>query len=362
MRILTCPPDYFGVDYVINPWMEGQIGCVEPNRARAQWDALFADVSRSASVMQVAPVEGSPDMCFTANAALVENGRAVPARFRMSERRGEERPFASWFRDHSFVVEPLPETDPFEGEGDALFQPERALLWAGYGVRTALKTHIALAQTFDVEVVSLRLIDQRFYHLDTCFAPLPGGRLMYYPAAFDARSRDEIEARIPSAARLEVSDADAMGFACNALRVGDRLFMNSASDALVRGLAGWGFEARIHPVDEFLKAGGGVKCLSLLLDQPERTHIANLPPSPIRTAQVELAGHLLDDGLLRRALDLVTEHSGSFRVDRLDLAERKDQTSRTSLHLVGPSEQHLDDIVAGLEELGATQITLDGSN
>lgn len=362
MRILTCPPDYFGVDYAINPWMEGQIGLVDARRAREQWDALFEDVSRTATVTQVAPVEGSPDMCFTANAALVENGRAVPARFRMSERHGEEAPFARWFRDNAFEVCDLPVADPFEGEGDALFQPGRPLLWAGYGVRTAIKTHLALADHFEIEVVSLRLVDQRFYHLDTCFAPLPGGRLLYYPAAFDARSRAEIAARIPSANRLEVSDADARGFACNVLRVDNRLFMNSASESLVTTLANWGFETRIHRVDEFLKAGGGVKCLSLLLDQPTFERPASPPVCPIQCAQIELAGHLLDDGLLRRALDIVTEHCGSFRVDDLDLAERKDQTSRTSLQIVAPSAQHLDDIVSELAELGAAPITLGGKH
>jgi len=364
MRILVCPPAHFGVDYVINPWMEGQIGLVDRARAHAQWSALFDDVARSASVSEVAPINGSPDMVFTANAALVSGRRAVPARFRMPERQTEESHFIDWFRANAFDVVSIGESDPFEGEGDALFQPGQPLLWAGYGVRTALETHVALAAAFETEVVSLRLVDQRFYHLDTCFAPLPGGRVMYYPAAFDERSRHEIEARIPADRRLEVSDADAMGFACNVLRVDERLFLNSASDTLRDGLADWGFEARVHPVDEFLKAGGGVKCLSLILDQlevPENDASPLVPASPIRAAQIELAGHLLDDGLLRSALDIVTDGCGSFRVDRLDLAERKDQASRTSLRVVAPNESLLDQIIDRLGQLGATPIELASS-
>lgn len=360
MRILSCPPDHFDVDYVINPWMEDQIGRVDHDRARAQWQALFEDLARVVAVDQVAPEPGLPDMCFTANAGLVDGERCVPARFRMRERRGEEARFSEWFTRAGFGVEPLADADPFEGEGDALFQPGRPLLWAGYGVRTALETHRPLAETFGVEVVSLRLVDQRFYHLDTCFAPLPEDRLLYYPAAFDARSNATIEARVPAEQRIAVSDADARAFACNALRVDDRIFLNAASDALVAALAAWGFEARQHPVDEFLKAGGAVKCLTLQLEQPAFARTAP-PSSTIRAADVTLAGHLLDAGLLRRALDHISDGSGSFRVDALDLAERKDQPSRVDLRVVAPDAPHLDRILAGLEQIGAEVVSAESA-
>jgi N-dimethylarginine dimethylaminohydrolase len=359
MRILTCPPAHFGVDYVINPWMEGQVGRVDREQAYAQWAALIEDVARFASVEQVEPHPRTPDMCFTANAALVLGDRAVPARFRNAERRAEEGPFAEWLTDDGHHLAPLADDAPFEGEGDALFQPGEPLLWAGYGVRTALESHVGLAERFGVEVVSLRLVDARFYHLDTCFAPLPGGRIVYYPPAFDARSRREIERRIPAARRLAVGDADAMGFACNALRIGDRLFLNAASDALREALAEWGFETRIHSVAEFLRAGGGVKCLSLLLEQAPIEASADVPPCAVRAASVELRGDLLDDGLLRRALDVVTDAGGSFRVEALDLAERKDQASVARLRVAAPDAELLDAITDGLAALGAAPVALD---
>ncbi|MEM9174862.1 MAG: hypothetical protein AAGC67_06480 [Myxococcota bacterium] len=358
MRVLTCPPDHFDVDYVINPWMEGQVGQVDRARARAQWDALFEDVARVAHVETVAPRADSPDMCFAANAALLHAGEAVPARFRNAERRAEETSFIAWLEGDGQRIWPVAGRDPFEGEGDALFQPGEPLLWAGYGVRTALEAHVSLAETFGVEVASLRLVDVRFYHLDTCFTPLPGGRVMYYPAAFDARSRGEIERRIPASHRLAVDDADAMAFACNALRVGERLFMNDASDGLRASLAAWGFEARCHPVSEFLRAGGGVKCLSLLLEQADFSGPERVPRSPIQATDVALRGDLLDDGILRRALDVVTDGSGSFRVDALDLAERKDQPSTARLRVVAPDADHLDAIVDRLTGVGAERITL----
>ncbi len=359
MRILVCPPKFFGVDYVINPWMEGQIGRVDRSVAQAQWDRLTASFAEHATVEEVEPRDGSPDMCFTANAGLSAFGRVIPARFRMPERAGEEEPFADWFTRAGFEVVSLPGDDPFEGEGDALFQPGEPLLWAGYGVRSALETHLSLGQTFGVEVVSLRLVDPRFYHLDTCFAPLPEGRLMYYPAAFDERSQRAIERRIPAEKRLAVDDEDAMNFACNVLRLGDRLFLNRADKKLRQSLAAWDFEAIERPVSEFLKAGGGVKCLSMILDQPPFERISPPPPSEIRTTQVVLKGHLLDTGGLNRALDLVADAGASFRVTTLSLAERKDQESRAELHVVAPSKERLDGVVAELMNIGAQPMALE---
>jgi lysine-ketoglutarate reductase/saccharopine dehydrogenase-like protein (TIGR00300 family) len=360
MRILVCPPEFFGVDYVINPWMEGQLGRVDRALARAQWDALVEAFAAHTSIEVVAPCKGSPDMCFTANAGLTAFGRVIPARFRNPERSGEEQPFTDWFAGADFDVVSLPGDDPFEGEGDALFQPGESLLWAGYGVRSALETHTLLGQTFGTEVVSLRLVDPRFYHLDTCFAPLPEGRLLYYPAAFDEKSRRAIERRIPRPKRIEVSDRDAVGFACNVLRLDDQLFLNQASEPLRASLSKWGFETNVQPVGEFLKAGGGVKCLSMILDQTPFTRATPAPASPIRATQVELKGHLLDTGGLNRALDIVTDAGGSFRMTSLSLAERKDQESRAVLRVVAPSQDRLEGVVAELMSIGAQPMEREG--
>lgn len=356
MRILVCPPKYFGVDYVINPWMEGQIGRVDRSLAHAQWQALVDGFAATASVEEIEPRDGSPDMCFTANAGLTAFDRVIPARFRMPERAGEEEPFTNWFARNGFDVIKLPGEDPFEGEGDALFQPGEPLLWAGYGVRSALETHSILGQAFGTEVVSLRLVDPRFYHLDTCFAPLPGGRLLYYPAAFDERSQRAIEQQIPANKRIAVSDEDATGFACNVMRLGEKLFLNQASPTLQRDLARWDFETIICPVSEFLKAGGGVKCLSMILDQADFARISPAPESPIRSTELEVKGHLLDTGGLNRALDIITEAGGSFRIATLSLAERKDQESRAQLHVVAPSMEGLEEIVSELTSVGAQSL------
>ncbi|ANB16640.1 dimethylarginine dimethylaminohydrolase family protein [Dokdonella koreensis] len=267
-RLLLCPPTYFEVGYVINPWMAGNLGQARPSRARAQWDALCELLAPHASLETIEPVAGLPDMPFTANAGLVHRDRFVPSRFRHAERRGEEARFIAWFAAQGFDVRPLPDGLAFEGAGDALFDRACDRLWFGHGHRTDPAAAEAVQALIGVETVPLRLVDPRYYHLDTCLCPLAGGWLLYYPAAFDAGSRAAIEARVPADRRLAVEEADAQAFACNAITLGRRVIVNRAGDRLCEALAAAGFATIQTPLDEFIKAGGSAKCLTLRLDEP----------------------------------------------------------------------------------------------
>ena len=135
-----------------------------------------------------------------------------------------------------------------------------------------------------VEVISLRLVDPRFYHLDTCFCPLFGGYVMYFPKAFDAESLAKIEQRFPQDKRILVGDADALRFACNAINVGRMIVLNEVSVELSRRLEDLGFWIVQVPLTEFLKAGGAAKCLVLRLSEMDVTHAAavasSLPREP----------------------------------------------------------------------------------
>ena len=267
--LLMCPPAHFAVDYVINPWMEGNLHHVDAQRAQAQWDALATVLSVHARIERIEPGAGLPDMPFTANAGLVFGQDYVPSRFRHPQRRGEEALFAGWFERHGYRVRPLPEALAFEGAGDALFDRGQArLLWVGHGHRSDADVAAELARMLDLEAVPLRLADPRFYHLDTCFCPLRGGWLLYYPAAFDAESRAAIEARVSPQRRIVVAEPDALAFACNAINLDDTVVLNRASGTLKAGLAAAGFRTLETPLDEFIKAGGSAKCLTLRLDEP----------------------------------------------------------------------------------------------
>ena len=217
-KFFMCPPSYYDVEYVINPWMKGNLGGVDRDEAAREWDGLYRALSNLAEVETIEPKSGLPDMVFTANAGLVYGDTYIPSRFRYPHRQGESDYFSKWFVSRNFTLTEMPRNSTFEGEGDALLQPGEPLLWAGYGVRTSLFAHRFLNDIFDIEIVPLRLVDERFYHLDMCFCPLPGGRVFYYPDAFDRESLDAIRTRVPADKRCEVDPEDAFRFACNSVQ------------------------------------------------------------------------------------------------------------------------------------------------
>ena len=269
-----CPPELYDVNYVINPWMEGNVHQSCREQAMEQWKRLHCALAQIAEVKLVDPQSGSPDMVFTANAGLVHKGVVALSSFLHPERQGEEPHFRKWFDDSGFCVCEMPRSTPFEGEGDALFEVDGSCLWAGHGIRTRQSSHRRLSETWDVEVIPLRLVDPRFYHLDTCFCPLFGGYLMYFPSAFDAESLVRIEEHYPEHKRIRVSDADALRFACNAVNVGRTIVLNEISEGLRDRLQSLGFRVVQVRLSEFLKAGGAAKCLALRLSEMDVTHAA----------------------------------------------------------------------------------------
>ena len=276
-HLLMCSPSLYEVSYVINPWMAGNLGTASKSRAITQWTALHAVLSSLTTVRLIEPAPGSPDMVFTANAGLARAGVVALSSFFHPERQAEEQHFRRWFADAGYRILDLPRSTPFEGEGDALFSADGSRLWVGFGTRTVQSSHAALhalwptddttaaAQSEAHSIVGLHLIDPRFYHLDTCFAPLDDGSLLYFPAAFDASSRALIEAFYPPAQRIAVDESDATCFACNAVNLGRTVVLNHISHSLRSQLEARGFTVIELALDEFLKAGGAAKCLVMKL-------------------------------------------------------------------------------------------------
>ena len=266
-RFLLCPPSYFGVQYVINPWMEGQLHHTDGALAQTQWAQLREKLARSAEILLIPPVDGLPDLVFTANAALIHRDQAVLSSFRCAERQGEEAFFREWLREQGFQVTTMPSGVHFEGAGDALLDRERPLLWAGHGFRSDFAAAAILHEATGLEVQPLRLRDPRFYHLDTCFCPLEHGYLLYYADAFDPESQAAIETRVPAEKRFSVPETDAVQFACNAISVDGRVILNNAGPATLGWLQDSGFSVETNNLSEFMKSGGAAKCLSLRLDE-----------------------------------------------------------------------------------------------
>ena len=67
-KFFMCPPSYYDVEYVINPWMKGNLGGVDRDEAVREWDSLYRTLSKQAEVEIIEPEKGFPDMVFTANA------------------------------------------------------------------------------------------------------------------------------------------------------------------------------------------------------------------------------------------------------------------------------------------------------
>jgi N-dimethylarginine dimethylaminohydrolase len=265
-RLLMCAPEHFRVRYEINPWMNVQRQPAAAS-AQTQWQQLVAALDAHARIEFCEPAPNTPDMVFTANAGFVFDGRVVVSRFRYPQRQAEAPHFARWFREAGFEHVPWPEDVCFEGAGDCLADQRAERLWFGHGPRSDARAAALLERAFGLPVHALNLVDPRFYHLDTCFCPLAEGHTLYYPAAFSAESQMRIRAEIPAEKRIEVSTEDACHFACNAVGIGNQVYVNRASAALQHALTSRGFDVHEVSVTEFLRAGGAVKCLSLNLDE-----------------------------------------------------------------------------------------------
>lgn len=263
---LMCSPDYFAVEYAINPWMEPG-SSVDVGLACAQWRRL-RDVLRGLghAVELAAPQPGLPDMVFTANAATVIDARVLVSRFRHRERADEASAFEQWFRAHGYTTVHRARGIN-EGEGDHL--PVDGVILAGHGPRTDHASHAETSDYFGRPVVSLTLVDPRFFHLDTALAVLGENEVMYYPAAFTAESVRRLRELFPEA--IEADEADAAVFGLNAVSDGRHVVLPAAAHRLADRLADRGFEPIPVELGEMLKAGGGPKCCVLEL----RSELAN---------------------------------------------------------------------------------------
>ena len=267
-------PTHYTVAYEINPWMDRRR---PPDTAAAarQWEGLYRVLTEamSARVSLLEPAPGLPDMVFTANAGLIYGDRAVVSNFRYRERQGEAPLFRRWFEEQGLRTEQLPSDISFEGEGDALFLGDT--LFAGYRWRSDARAHTLLSEKFGVRVLSLELVDAYYYHLDTCFCPLDAGTAAYYPAAFDEYARKVLAVNVPDL--IAVEEAEAARFACNAVVLGRHVALNTGCPRFAAALRERGFAPHPTCLDEFLKAGGSAKCLTLYLDSMARVPKAAAP-------------------------------------------------------------------------------------
>jgi N-dimethylarginine dimethylaminohydrolase len=277
-RYLMCPPRHFGVLYEINPWMSREVS-VDPERALTQWEGLVETLEAAgAEVVVMEPEADVPDLVFTANAGLVNGGQFVPSHFRHPERRPETPINAAWFGKRGWRVDHLPAELDHEGAGDALpFTPEdaRTVLLSGYSFRSDARAATELSTLLACPVRPIQLVDPRLYHVDLTFCPLDARHAIVAPLGWDAYGRKVVEALVPEP--LVLSDDETLSFCANSVVVGTTIVMAAVPPRVGRQLEAWGFTVVDCKVDEFLKAGGGCRCLTLALDVRVNP---DAPPAP----------------------------------------------------------------------------------
>ncbi|OBH83930.1 N-dimethylarginine dimethylaminohydrolase [Mycobacterium scrofulaceum] len=256
-RYAMTPPTFYAVEYAINPWMDTATP-VDVGLALAQWEELRATYVRLGHrVHVVEPEPGLPDMVYAANGGFIAGDVAIVAKFRFAERAGESRAYADWMS--SIGYRPVSTRHTNEGQGDLLMVGQTVL--AGYGFRTDRRAHPEISAALRLPVVSLELVDPRFYHLDTALAVLDDHTIAFYPPAFSAAAQDQLQALFPDA--IVVGSADAFVLGLNVVSDGRHVVLPAAATGFAAQLRAAGFEPVGVDLAELLKGGGSVKCCTL---------------------------------------------------------------------------------------------------
>jgi len=261
--VLMCRPDFFTVSYRINPWMHPE-DPTDTSLAVTQWETLYAKyLELGYDVHLIDGLPGLPDMVYAANGGFVLDGIAYGAKFQYPERQPEGPAYMEWFAANGFTVAEPVSTN--EGEGDFLLVGDT--IYAGTGFRSDAASHDELRRIYGREVVTLKLVDPSFYHLDTAFAVLDSnggpGSVAFLPKAFDAASLDILDERFPDA--IHVNDADAAVLGLNSFSDGKNVIIASRATDFERQLRERGFTPHGVDLSELLLGGGGVKCCTLEL-------------------------------------------------------------------------------------------------
>ncbi|MBW9215156.1 hypothetical protein KV102_09925 [Mumia sp. zg.B53] len=257
-RFLMCRPEHFDVTYAINPWMD-PTKPVDTDLAVAQWEVLRATYeSLGHRVELIQPVEGLPDMVYAANGGVVYDGKAMAASFTFAERQPEGAAYHAWF-DEAGLRPTIQAASQNEGEGDFLVVGR--LILAGTGFRTSVAAHHEAREFFGAPVISLELVDARFYHLDTALAAIDDQTIAYYPPAFSPASNAILRQLFPDAIVATTADAEVLGL--NAVSDGYNVVLTDKAVHLHERLRERGFNPIGVDLSELLKGGGSVKCCTL---------------------------------------------------------------------------------------------------
>lgn len=260
-KILMCEPSHFEVSYKINPWM--QIGSVNKKLAGKQWQDLvkiYEDLKIEVEIVE--QKKGLPDMVFTADQGIIKGQNLLLSNFRYEQRQKETDTYSKWFEEKGYLVNRLPENVSFEGGGESLWFGNKLLVGTGFRGRPEISRNIKEIWP-EVEIISLQLIDPYFYHLDTCLFVLNRETIFYYPSAFSDLSQIVLKQITPNL--IEISKKEACNFAANSTVTDHHVVMQKGNLEFLGELGRLGYVGVETDVSEFMKAGGGIHCLTSIL-------------------------------------------------------------------------------------------------
>lgn len=257
--VLMCKPEFFTVVYRINPWMDPALP-TDTALAVKQWQTLYDTyIGLGFDVHLIDPIDGLPDMVYAANGGFVIDNIAYGANFTYPQRQPEGPAYMDWFRANGFDVREPAEIN--EGEGDFLLVGD--VILAGTGFRSASNSHEEIAAIYGRPVITLKLINPNFYHLDTAIAVLDDTNIAYLPSAFDEPSLAVLRERYPHAIIATEEDAAILGL--NSYSDGYNVVIAARAKDFERELRARGYNPIGVDLSELLLGGGGVKCCTLEL-------------------------------------------------------------------------------------------------
>jgi|SRR5579872_4481016 len=262
-RILMCEPLYFdSLNYVINPWMHP--GTIDKERAKQQWNDLVAEYKKRGIVVEIIKQKkGNPDMVFATDQGIVRGKDVLLSRFWCDERKNETTYYEKWFSKNGYRVNHLPTDVYFEGNGDSFFWNGELLIGVGY--RADQKTCDAVSKILNIEVIPLEIVDPKFYHLDVGFFPLNNETAFYYPPAFAQTSRGVLKKMVPNL--IELSREEAYGFCANSVVTDHHVIHQKGNPMFTKKLKDLGYSSIEVDCSEFMKSGGGIHCLTNILEE-----------------------------------------------------------------------------------------------
>jgi N-dimethylarginine dimethylaminohydrolase len=262
-KILLCKPLYFDtLDYVINPWM--QPGTINGEKAMQEWNALVQVYqNQDVEIEIIDQQKGSPDMVFATDQGIIQEKKVLLSRFWTKERRNETSYYETWFHEHDYHIVTLPKDIYFEGNGDSSLWRDK--IFIGIGYRADMETCKAVSKLLDREAIPLEIVNPKFYHLDVGFFSLNNDTAFYYPPAFSEKSRGVLKKLIPNL--IEFTEGEALGFCANSIVTDHQIIHQKDNKTFTEKLKELGYNSIEVDVSEFMKSGGGIHCLTNILEE-----------------------------------------------------------------------------------------------